>query len=836
MIGRERVWPRRAGWGGLGLASSWRRACCALASSCVLLIALAAASAAERAPTAYDVVADVAPDAGAIRGRVAIDLANRAPAPIERVYLHLYPNRFRRDGPEVNDITRMYVYPEGAFDPGGIVLEGVSGGAPATALSFRFVDRPGAPTDTLLEVDLPAPLPPGGRITLQVGFTTRLPLRYGPFGVTDDGLTAIAGWYPYLVSRDDSGEWQFTAGPEPARIRARITAPPDRTLVAGREVFPAPHAPTVTATAEDAATFALVLLRHASVVSAEAGATRITFVSPVPQRMQRLATGPPPDELFRETVARAIELRPAALPAPPTLTVVQVPLRWNLTTPSDGPVVVSDRAMHVQELLRGFHEAQIAQAVYAEMLRERARGCATAPARWVRDGTAWVLADRFLVEGHPSHRSVHDWISWFDFFAIVDRFETAPKIPFVQSFFENAQSGDDLRQNVYSYVGDRPPARLVFARLDRRVGTPALEAAVDAHLRDPCTPFARELATATGEDRDRVRSTIADALAPPLPSDVPAIVDPTLGPPRDRSRYQLVLDTADVEVSSTEFGLAALFVARRRYDYTKDIALNPFFTERSYGFNVGPRVHFGPRNDANTYRHNLFAFYNYSWLDRGFKDDSEPGVRTSGNTAALGLRYDYSNVYFYDNPTEQREARVFVDWFDGALGSDYDFVRYGARVAGTTTLGTPRTIGALELLIGFEEPTSGSGVPLQEQYSLGGRRALRGVSVNRKLARNIGLARFEVRQDVYPEVDFNLLDLLTYRRPQLKLFLDTGQVDDSAGRALNPEHFALAAGVGVNILYDFLGFFPGRAYIEVATRLDREQDDFQFLLGTRQAF
>jgi hypothetical protein len=38
------------------------------------------------------------------------------------------------------------------------------------------------------------------------------------------------------------------------------------------------------------------------------------------------------------------------------------------------------------------------------------------------------------------------------------------------------------------------------------------------------------------------------------------------------------------------------------------------------------------------------------------------------------------------------------------------------------------------------------------------------------------------------------------------------------------------------VLYDFMGFFPGRAYIEVATRLDRDQTDFQVLFGTRQAF
>jgi hypothetical protein len=492
----------------------------------------------------------------------------------------------------------------------------------------------------------------------------------------------------------------------------------------------------------------------------------------------------------------------------------------------------------VHELLRDFHEGQIAQAVYAELLRVETRSCAVPQPRWVGDGIAWELADRYLTKTRPDHRSVHDWIDWFDVFAIVDRFETAPKIPYVQAFFTNASVEDDLRDSVFTYASDRPPARLAFARLDRELGDATLAAATDDALAAPCAPFATAVARASGRGDAAVQADLQTALAPVPASDdgLPTRVDPALRPPRERSTYQLVLDTADVEVSSTEFGLAALFVARRRGDYTKDFALNPYLTERSYGFHVGPRLHFGERNDANTYRHNLFGFYNYAWLDRGFKDDSEPDVRTSGNIGGFGLRYDYSNVYFYDNPTHQREARLFVDWYDGAFGSDYDFVRFGGRVSATTPLFTPRTIGALELLVGFSEPGSGSGVPIQEQYSLGGRRALRGVSVNERLARNIGIARAEVRQDVFPEVDFNLLDLLVYRRPQLKLFVDTGQVDDSAGRALNPEHFAIGAGIGVNALYDFLGFFPGRAYIELATRLDRDQTDFQVLFGTRQAF
>jgi len=782
----------------------------------------------------YDVVARLDPVASTITGSVSITLLNDSTESLDRVHLHLFPNRFRADGDEVNDITRSHVYPENAFDSGEITLASVA--AEGDALAWRFLARDDAPAETLAEVDLAGTLAPGATVTLAVDFVTRLPERYGPFGTTELGVTAIAGWFPYLSVRSGDGSWRDADGPAAADVRATITAPSDLTLVVGDQVFAPPHAGTVQAAAENVRAFALVALPRASVVSGDAGATRITFVAPDPVRERRLAPGPTAPELFRAAVERIVATRPEALAAPPSLTVVQVPLRWNLTTPSDGLVVVSDRSLRVQELLQDFHEAQIAQAVYAELLREAARACPDATPRWVTEGVAWELADRYLRKTRPDHRSVHDWIDYFDVFAIVDRFETAPKVPFVQAFFENAQNEDDLHENVFTYDGRRAPARLVFARLDRSVGPATVATAVDAHLEQPCAPFDQELARAAGTDREQTNATVAAALAPPLAKDVPVIVDPAFRPGTERSGYQVVLDTADVEVSSTEFGVAALFVARRRGDYTRDLALNPYFTERSYGFNFGPRLHFGPRNDANTYRHNLFAFYNFAWLDRGFKDDSRPDVRTSGQVAGFGVRYDYSNVYFYDNPTNQREARAFVDWHDPAFGSDYGFVRFGGRASATTPLLTPRTILAGELLAGFEEPTSDRGVPIQEQFSLGGRRALRGVSVNERLARNIGLARAEIRQDVFPEMDFNLLDLAVYRRPQLKLFVDTGQVDDSAGRALNPEHFAIAAGTGINVLYDFLGFFPGRAYIEVATRLDRDQTDFQVLFGTRQAF
>ena len=153
-----------------------------------------------------------------------------------------------------------------------------------------------------------------------------------------------------------------------------------------------------------------------------------------------------------------------------------------------------------------------------------------------------------------------------------------------------------------------------------------------------------------------------------------------------------------------------------------------------------------------------------------------------------------------------------------------------------TELTYENTIAALELLAGFEQSLSSRGIPVQEQYSLGGQKSIRGISVNQALGENLALVRLELRQDLYPTVDWNFADFLAYRRPQIRLFLDSGNVDDSVRRTFDPGQWAIGGGIGISVLYDFMGFFPGSAYLEIATRLDRDQEDVQVLFGTRQAF
>jgi hypothetical protein len=203
----------------------------------------------------------------------------------------------------------------------------------------------------------------------------------------------------------------------------------------------------------------------------------------------------------------------------------------------------------------------------------------------------------------------------------------------------------------------------------------------------------------------------------------------------------------------------------------------------------------------------------------------------------IGFRYDYSNVYWTDNPSNQLRFRLYADWYDVNLGSDYGFVDWGYVASAATPLWSPQTVAAAQIFNGFSQDLD-SVVPNQALYSLGGSRSIRGIGAEEDLAGNIFVLRTELRQEVFPELDLNMLDLLVLRQAQVKFLLDTGGVSNSAGRIYDVGRFAVGVGVGIGVIYDFLGFFAASAYLEVATRIDdpSQAGDVQVLFGSTQAF
>jgi hypothetical protein len=851
----------------------------------------------------YRLQATLQPHPPQVDGTVDITFTNRSTRTLTAAVILLFPNRFATPDDGINDFNRPFVYPEQEFDPGSMrILEARDDGRLTTLEPLHAAE---VPDGCAVQVSI-APLAPGAMRLLTLRFQTVVPYRFGAFGRFDGQLTLVGGWYPYLAALAPDGSWQMNAAPPLADFTVELNVDPPSEVVLNGDYFAS--ARQVMAQVRAVHYLSLVVAPQLLRAETDAGGTQIIFLRRPPRYTSRISPVPEPTEALLAAAQDILEQRPAALPPPPReLLLVEAPLRLQLTAPGEGAVLVSDRMLKVYWLLRPYHEMQLAQALYAALLQpELAAREPSADYPWVSEGLSRVLAARYIAAAYPDTRSVQGWIELFNIFAIVDRFETAPKIPFVGTFFERARQADELHEQITTFNNDLPPGHVILGKLRQLLGDAEFDRVVDRCLATP-TPFQECAAQESSRDLDgffaqwlqpypdinyalsavRLNEPEGDAFVSHVtierqasravqePVDVQlrsiggqdvtvrwnasgaeghvtavtprrvcqVVIDPdrkliettradNFWPPEP----QIVLDTAEVEITSTEFGISGLMVGRARYDYRKDLAVAGFYTNRSLGVDAGARYHWGQQNDPTSYRHNIYGFYGAQALDKSFKDDRHPTVRTAGHSNNLGLRYDYNNIFAYDNPTREVDLRLFTDWYDQALGSDYNYVDWGTSLVLTHPLGTYRTIVAGEITNGFSEPLGSSRVPNQGLYSLGGSRSIRGIGAESQLGRNIFLLRGELRQAIYPELDLNFLDILVLRRAQARLFIDTGQVDNAAGRVYDPSHYAVGFGVGLEAVYDFLGFFPSAAYIEVATRADRDQSDVQFLFGTRQSF
>lgn len=852
----------------------------------------------------YKIAATLSHTSPQLRGTVETTVSNPTAQPLREIIVLLFPNRFAVADEGINDANRPFVYPREDFDPGWMTVGDVR--VDGQGVVSKRTTTPGIPDGCVLALELPAPIPPGATRTIHMQFTTTVPNRFGAFGEFQEMLTAVGGWYPYVAALRADGEWATDALPPLSDFEVQLAVDPDWEVLLSGQHFPRSSSP-ITATVRGVHYLTLIAAPTLLRDTIDADGMRIVFFHQPLVRYDRRAPGPSQLEITRAALRTLIDERPAGVPARDELVIVEAPLRLNLTAPGEGMVVISDRTLKVLWLLRPFHEAQLAQAVYAELLRPQlARRESTRDYAWVSEGLSYQLARTHLVRAKPGTRSVQDWIELFNLFAIVDRFETAPKIPFVEAFFERARTADPLHEQITTFNNDLPPGHVIFSKLRQQLGEVTCQAVLDdcARAREPfrtcaaraggqdLAPFFAQwlqpypeinYAVASVELNQRqgdayrqavtVRRQASREIHEPVEVQLrsiggqpvqlrwdgsgnegkltavtprrmcQAVIDPdrqlietTRADNASPPTPQVVLDSAEVEISSTEFGFSGLMVGRARYDYRQDLAAAGFYTNRSVGVDAGPRLHWGTPNDPTLYRHNLFAFYSVQALDGGFADARRPTVRTHGHLNGLGVRYNYTDLYAFDNPSRAVDLRLFADWYDGALASDFNYVDWGGSLVLTHPLWTPRTILAGEVTNGFSEPLGSSRVPNQGLYSLGGSRSIRGIGAEDELGRNIFTVRGELRQTLYPELDLNLLDLLVLRRTQMRLFVDSGRVDNAASAVYDPSRYAVGVGTGFAVMYDFMGFFPSVAYIEIATRVDRPSSDVQFLFGTRQAF
>jgi hypothetical protein len=174
-----------------------------------------------------------------ITGSEIIRWRNIGRAPTGEIFLHLYWNAWRNDSSSWMREARL-AGDSGRRDPSdwsyldltavSLVGEGGRESDLLPSLAFAQPDDGNADDRTLVRVPLEAAVPPGGEITLRVGWTARVPRPFARTG-TIGRFYFVAHWFPKVAVYED-GRWtahQFHANTEffsdYGRYDVRLTVP-----------------------------------------------------------------------------------------------------------------------------------------------------------------------------------------------------------------------------------------------------------------------------------------------------------------------------------------------------------------------------------------------------------------------------------------------------------------------------------------------------------------------------------------------------------------------------------------------------------------------------------
>jgi hypothetical protein len=223
-----------------------------------------------------------------VAARERVEFTNRTKTPTKQLVLHVYP-RYKVAEQDLKTLAKtleiLRLSPEEAMDKQGrrIDVAGVRlGGRP---VPFEF-DRD---ADTIMVVNLPQPVPPGGKVAVEIDFTLDLPEFWGRWG-HHSGVTYLLNWYPVLAHHDEKGwertpfvPWHQPWYQDAGHYTVRFDLPEKQVIASTGHITStersAPGRQRVTMVAHPARDFALVCSDRFVVHERRAGSTRVRVIS-----------------------------------------------------------------------------------------------------------------------------------------------------------------------------------------------------------------------------------------------------------------------------------------------------------------------------------------------------------------------------------------------------------------------------------------------------------------------------------------------------------------------------------------------------------------------------
>ncbi len=448
-------------------------------------------------PTRVSIDAVIDEKGAHLAGTVEISLRNNTGAPLNKIPLWLYPNRFRRTNPKLDDRMIRWIYPSGESEGGMAISAPVWNG---TLLPDRTIElRPLPPRgrdpkvdDVIAWVFLPTPLEPGVAGTLRLDFSVEIPERRGRFGRHRGTVSLGGGWFPRPLA-DLTGQ-DITSPPDTIEANVRLALPAGRGAILHDQIFRwSDKARTIDQHSSRIEALVLIVMDMMEVTEQQFAWGKVVHVHR--ELRNRKATwkdtrgdgnGLPPGlpdigkvdisarlfEIVDGTAAIVNELAPGQ-PLPDQLVLVEVPAWDRLAQPGPGPVIVSDRIWRIIPVEQGmwFHDLAVARAVGAEFVRPAVRTGESLDHRYVTaDVVGSVIAETYSRNVHKASKSVAEMVGFASFVPTVDNLLYAPQVPFREVYSQSIEEPDLLRDEPWRFMNRLPRGKRVLGKLTDLLG------------------------------------------------------------------------------------------------------------------------------------------------------------------------------------------------------------------------------------------------------------------------------------------------------------------------------------------------------------------------------
>ena len=435
-----------------------------LAAACLL----AAPAGADDRPLRYELDVSVDVEARTLEGRVRFLFRNDTAAPLTSILLFTYPGHYARLDPALTDEIFDRVYPKGVSLAEMTLGEVKVAGRP---VPHHFPLHEDLSPGTILEVDLPWPLPPAGAVEVEVPYSLTIPRRFGSFGEFSGDLCLNGGWYPYLPSIDADGTWGVRAPPPIASFSVRLDIPRGGSVILNGESYrvPASSDAPLEVTLQGAF-LALLVSPEFRVYQHSCERGEITY-------FRRLRERKGAEELL-STLHQAIAYLPDRGLELPRVKVrlAEAHLRRDLVMVGEGVTLVSDRFLEVVFLGTKYHLGPVVEGVYGQVFR-RLFGTRedSADLPWVMELAAWVWGERFYDDILEGPKTIKGFLTPFGIFPSIDRLLHAPRFPFIRAFYGGYYETDPLREDIARFNSARVQGRVLAEKIRDLLGSEALE-------------------------------------------------------------------------------------------------------------------------------------------------------------------------------------------------------------------------------------------------------------------------------------------------------------------------------------------------------------------------